>query len=138
MTASARQRFLEGAPLLLKPAAVSDLAIAKLATAAVASNPILSEEQVRGGGRNARVNQSRKRVSGISPDDSPSRTIGCRWPYRKSSGKCRTLTFFAANTLRELAPLRNIKTFDDCAEPVDVKTSLWKHEEKLRRIVKNE
>jgi hypothetical protein len=92
MTASARQRSLVGSPLLLKPITVWDLSIPSgNRCGSQQPNPV---RRAGSGKRPQRPgNQSRKRVSGISPGDSPSRITGCRWPYRKSSGKCRSRTF---------------------------------------------
>ena len=47
----------------------------------------------------------------------------------QSSGKVRNTHVSLQPTLRHIVASINIKSALDCAEPVDVETSLWSHEE---------
>jgi len=49
----------------------------------------------------------------------------------QSSGKVRNTHVSLQPTLRHIVASINIKSALDCAEPVDVETSLWSHEENL-------
>ena len=129
-----RQRS-RGVPHLPVLAATGDSENHLCATFAVASGPILLNEQVEEEaatpGQPARARARFRCPPVIHPRELPAATGFTAIVIRQD---LEGLTYSLEHTLGQIVAARNRKTLCGCAETVDGRTSLWKAEEILRRF----